>query len=304
MGPGGRALSSIESHRFDTTCSLPTLHDSFGRSHPRHHRLARRHRPLQPVCLRLWRSSPAAPVAHCPLLSYGVGVPPHLFVLCSSVFLRSLCVVMITSFLVLFVFNLVLWLILRPNLPIILEKSYLNPIFYMLPQDLTTIDFDDDVNLVEKEAVVLSIVCLNSRSSATGFLDGVDDLTVLTLGLEDVAAPVPWTTSIVTTTRAAGADVEDTSLHREKRTRERSPRQEEIATAAVAMDLGSEPWRWVPELRFQGVRLDEVWSGAWWTRKDAMMAHCKDVRIGFDNSTVAVAGALVVPSPKNYRVLM
>ncbi|RWW10258.1 hypothetical protein GW17_00026207 [Ensete ventricosum] len=266
MGPGGRALSSIESRRFDTTCSLPTLHDSFGRSHPRHHRLARRHRPLQPVCLRLWRSSPAAPVAHCPLLSYGVGVPPHLSVLCSSVFLRSLCVVMITSFLVLFVFNLVLWLILRPNLP---------------------------------------IICLNSRSSATGFLDGVDDLTVLTLGLEDVAAPVPWTTSIVTTTRAAGADVEDTSsLHREKRTRERSPRQEEIATAAVAMDLGSEPWRWVPELRFQGVRLGEVWSGAWWTRKDAMMAHCKDVRIGFDNSTVAVAGALVGPSPKNYRVLM
>ncbi|RZR92042.1 hypothetical protein BHM03_00020280 [Ensete ventricosum] len=120
MGPAGCALSSIESRRFETTCSLPTLHDSLGGSHPRRHRLAHRRRPLQPVCLRLWRSSPAALVAHCPLLSYGINVPPHLSVLCSSVFLRSLCVVMITSFLVLFVFNLVLWLVLRPNLPVII----------------------------------------------------------------------------------------------------------------------------------------------------------------------------------------
>ncbi|KAJ8505048.1 hypothetical protein OPV22_005934 [Ensete ventricosum] len=44
--------------------------------------------------------------------------------------------------------------------------------------------------------------------------------------------------------------------------------------------------------------------GAWWTRKDAMMTHCKDVRIGFGNAMVLVAGALVGPSPKNYRVLM
>ncbi|KAJ8505042.1 hypothetical protein OPV22_005928 [Ensete ventricosum] len=119
MGPDGCVLSSIESRRFETTCSLLTLHDSLGGSHPRRHRLAHRRRPLQPVCLRLWRSSPAALVAHCPLLSYGISVPPHLSVLCSSVFLRSLYVVMITSFLVLFVFNLVLWLVLRPNLPVI-----------------------------------------------------------------------------------------------------------------------------------------------------------------------------------------
>ncbi|CAL9161263.1 unnamed protein product, partial [Musa hybrid cultivar] len=70
--------------------------------------------------------------------------------------------------------------------------------------------------------------------------------------------------------------------------------------------LGSEPWRRGPEPRFQGVRMGEVCvgRGAWWTTRDAVMAHCKDVRIGFGNGTVAAAGDLVGPSPKNCLVLM
>ncbi|THU66798.1 hypothetical protein C4D60_Mb05t18000 [Musa balbisiana] len=231
----------------------------------------------------VYGAPPPRPPPHAvPYYPYGAGAAPLPAPPSeprSTVFLRSLCAVMIASFLVLFVFNLVLWLVLRPNLPEIavswaavsgfnltaaaqqLSADFNLSLTFHNPNDKLRIDYDEIGVAVLYDSEIISY------------------------------APIPPFYQQKGSTTAAGARLVAASEYLS-------------SDAAKAMDWDRSHGDGALSFVFRVFAWVKFGSGAWWTRRDAMMAHCKDVRIGFGNGTVAAAGALVGPSPKNCLVLM
>ncbi|URE07778.1 Late embryogenesis abundant protein [Musa troglodytarum] len=186
---------------------------------------------------------------------------------------------MIASFLVLFVFNLVLWLVLRPNLPEI-TVSWAAVSGFNLTAAAQQLSADFNVSLT-----------FHNPNDKLGI--DYDEIGVAVLYDSEIIsyAPIPPFYQEKGSTTAAGARLVAVSEYLS-------------SDAAKAMDWDRSHGDGALSFIFRVFARVKFGSGAWWTRGDAMRAHCKDVRIGFGNGTVAAAGALVGPSPKNCLVLM
>ncbi|URE07777.1 Late embryogenesis abundant protein [Musa troglodytarum] len=224
----------------------------------------------------VYGAPPPQPPPHAvPYYPYGAGAAPPR----STVFVRSLCAVMIASFLVLFVFNLVLWLVLRPNLPEI-TVSWAAVSGFNLTAAAQQLSADFNVSLT-----------FHNPNDKLGI--DYDEIGVAVLYDSEIIsyAPIPPFYQEKGSTTAAGARLVAVSEYLS-------------SDAAKAMDWDRSHGDGALSFIFRVFARVKFGSGAWWTRGDAMRAHCKDVRIGFGNGTVAAAGALVGPSPKNCLVLM